>query len=136
MNSIVLQGEITQDPQLRYTSDNQTPIAECVFSFDGTNPNKPSTNSVKLVVWGDRAQEFVGEVRTGMGAIVQGSMRMNTFDRPEGFKEKRASINVSKWFLQEVSSSPEVPDELGERPTSSNQAEKLEPEMDYDEIPF
>ena len=35
MNNCMLMAEIVQPPQLRYTSDNQTPVAEFVVQFPG-----------------------------------------------------------------------------------------------------
>ncbi|NEP47384.1 MAG: single-stranded DNA-binding protein, partial [Moorea sp. SIO3C2] len=35
MNSCILMAQIIQDPELRYTSDNQTPLTQMLVQFSG-----------------------------------------------------------------------------------------------------
>jgi single-strand DNA-binding protein len=95
MNSCILMVEITQEPQLRYLSDNQTPIAELEVQFPGARPEDPM-NKMKAVGFGNLAQEIQSRYHVGDRVVIEGSLRMNTVERPEGFKEKRAELNVQR----------------------------------------
>ena len=97
MNSCILMAEIIQDPELRYTSDNQTPLAQMLVQFPGTKADDPPT-TLKVVGWGNFASEIKENYRVGDRVIIEGRLGMNTIDRPEGFKEKRAELTASRIY--------------------------------------
>lgn len=97
MNSIILLAEIIQEPQLRYTSDSQTPIAELRIEFAGQRPEDPATQ-LKAVGWGNMAQEIQANYHQGDRVILEGRLGMNTVERPEGFKEKQAELTIQKIY--------------------------------------
>jgi single-stranded DNA-binding protein len=109
MNSCILMAEIIQDPQLRYTSDTQTPIAEMLVQFSGLRADDPPA-TLKVVGWGNLAQEIQERYHQGDRVVIEGRLNMNTIDRPEGFKEKRAELTVQRIHsLDGSSSSAAVP---------------------------
>lgn len=98
MNSCILMAEIVQAPQLRYTSDNQSQIAEMLVQFPGSRPEDPPS-TLKVVGWGNLAQEIHGNYHQGDRVIIEGRLSMITFERkPEGFKEKRAELTAQKIY--------------------------------------
>lgn len=88
-------AEIIQEPQLRYTADNQTPIAEMRVQFSGLRPDEPPA-TLKVVGWGNLAQELQANYHQGDRVIIEGRLNMNTLDRPEGFKEKLAEMTIQR----------------------------------------
>jgi len=98
MNSCILMAEITQDPQLRYTSDNQTAVAEMVVQFAGLRDDEPMA-TMKVVGWGNLAQEIQERYHQGDRVIIEGRIGMNTVERQEGFKEKRAEMTAQRIHL-------------------------------------
>ena len=106
MNNCILMAEIVEAPQLRYTADNQTPIAEFVVKFPGLREGD-SSGQIKVVGWGNLAQQI--QERYGMGdrVLLEGRLSMNTLERPEGFKEKRAEMTAQRISpLSELQSTP------------------------------
>jgi single-strand DNA-binding protein len=95
MNSCILMAEITEDPQLRYTSDNQTAVAEMVVQFPGLRDDEPMA-TMKVVGWGNLAQEIQEKYHQGDQVIIEGRIGMNLVERPEGFKEKRAEMTAQR----------------------------------------
>lgn len=93
MNSCVLMAQIIQDPELRYTSDNQTPIAQMLVQFPSMRSDDPPA-TLKVVGWGNLAQEIKENYRVGDRVVLEGRLSMNTIERPEGFKEKRAELTT------------------------------------------
>lgn len=89
-------AQIVQDPQLRYTPD-ETAVTEMLVQFAATKAEDPP-HTLKVVGWGNLATEIAQGYHQGDRVILQGSLRMNTFDRPEGFKEKRAELVVSRIY--------------------------------------
>jgi single-strand DNA-binding protein len=95
MNNCILMAEIIQEPQLRYTPDNQTPIAEMRVKFAGLRPEEPPA-TLKVVGWGNMAQEIQANYHEGDRVILEGRLTINSIDRPEGFKEKMAEMTVQR----------------------------------------
>ena len=95
MNHCVLEVEVLAAPTLRYTQDNQTPIAEMEVRFDGLRPDDPA-GQIKVVGWGNLAQDLQSRVRPGQRLVIEGRLRMNTVPRPDGIKEKRAEFTLSR----------------------------------------
>ena len=97
MNSCVLIAKIIRSPELRYTQENQTPIAQMLVEFDGPKPDDPPA-TLKVVGWGKMASEIQEQYQEGDRVVIVGRLSMNTVDRPEGFKEKRAELTVSQIY--------------------------------------
>ncbi|MEM9447857.1 MAG: single-stranded DNA-binding protein [Cyanobacteria bacterium P01_E01_bin.6] len=156
MNQCVLMAEIVQAPQLRYTSDTQTPIAEMVVQFDPVRDTDP-VESIKVVGWGNLAQEIQEGCHEGDRILIEGRLGMNSFDRPEGFKEKRAELTAQRIHimgegagksLSGLSASGTDKSTPSKTPTSAPapaanpssakppQASTPPAETNYDEIPF
>lgn len=82
-------------PQVRYTQDNQTPVAEMAVRFDGLRVEDPA-GQIKVVGWGSLAQDLQNRVEPGQRLLLEGRLRMNTVTRPDGVKEKRAEFTLSR----------------------------------------
>ncbi len=97
MNSCILMAKVVRNPELRYTQDNQTPIAQMLVEFEGLRSEDAPT-TLKVVGWGNLASEIQETYSEGDRLIIEGRLSMNTFDRPEGFKEKRAELVASRIY--------------------------------------
>ena len=82
-------------PQVRYTQDNQTPVAEMAVQIEGLRPDDPP-GQLKVVGWGSLAQDLQNRVQVGQHLVLEGRLRMNTVTRPDGVKEKRAEFTLSR----------------------------------------
>ena len=96
MNHCLLEVEVIEAPTTRYTQNNQTPIAEMKVQFDGLRADDlPGT--LKVVGWGNLAQDLQNRVQVGHRLLVEGRLRMNTVSRQDGTKEKSAEFTLSKF---------------------------------------
>jgi len=95
VNHCLLEVEVLEAPQVRYTQDNQTPVAEMAVQFDGLRPDDPA-GQLKVVGWGSLAQDLQNRVQVGQRLMVEGRLRMNTVSRQDGTKEKRAEFTLSR----------------------------------------
>ena len=94
MNSCVLMAKVISNPELRYTSDTQTEVAQMLVEFEGRRKEDP-VSTVKVVGWGNLAAQMKESYHEGDRLIIEGRLAMNTFERKEGFKEKRAELVAS-----------------------------------------
>jgi single-stranded DNA-binding protein len=148
----MLMAEIVTAPQLRYTQDNQTAIAEMTIAFAGLRPDDP-TQQLKVIGWGNLAQEIQDQYQVGDRVLIEGRLTMSSVDRPEGFKGKQAEVTAQRVYrLSDLSNmamaAPATISAVGAvpaaapAPTYSTAAAPTaptptaEPEVDYDDIPF
>ncbi|MEM9904950.1 MAG: single-stranded DNA-binding protein [Cyanobacteria bacterium P01_D01_bin.44] len=154
MNHCILMAEVVQAPQLRYTSDNQTPVTEFVIQIPGLRSEDASAQ-LKAVGWGNLAQDIQSTYKPGDRIVVEGRLNIKTIERPEGFKEKQAEMTVQRIHsLSElqtatlaaaaVTATATPATEPGATPATAAPAPQAPPaaapqptaEPDYDDIPF
>lgn len=95
MNSCVLMAQIVSQPELRYTQDGNTALTQVWIEFPGLRPDDVA-GRIRAVGYGNLATELQQKYHEGDRVILTGRLSMNTIDRPEGFKEKRAELIVSQ----------------------------------------
>ena len=95
MNHCLIQSVIKSIPQMRYTKENQTPIAEMLVSFKGLREEDP-LSELKVLGWGAVAQEMMDNLKEGQNIVVEGRLRMNSITRKDGTKEKQAELTASR----------------------------------------
>ncbi|MGB3308335.1 MAG: single-stranded DNA-binding protein [Nodosilinea sp.] len=146
MNNCLLMAEIVQSPQLRYTSDNQTPVAEFVVQFPGLKEGDPSSQ-MKVVGWGNLAQDIQSQYQAGQRVLLEGRLSMNVLDNPQGYKEKQAEMTVQRVYsVGDLGTMPMAPPAVvatpaaPPSPAASRPAKApsgpAEPAPSYDDIPF
>ena len=141
MNHCLIQGVINSAPQMRYTKDNQTPIAEMILNFKGLRTEDPA-RELKVLGWGNIAQEMIDELKEGQSIVLEGRLRMNSITRQDGTKEKQPELTASKihqlTFVEKNNSDikePNPSNKKKENPQNDNwNSSPLVPEVD--EIPF
>ena len=141
MNHCLIQAAINSAPQMRYTKENQIPIAEMIVNFKGLRSEDP-TRELKIVGWGKIAQEMIDELKEGQNIIIEGRLRMNSVTRKDGTKEKQPELTASK--IHQIAPVDIIKSDQRENNGSSEKKENnkksswdsspLVPEVD--EIPF
>ena len=141
MNHCLIQAVINSAPQMRYTKENQTPIAEMIVNFKGFRSEDP-TRELKILGWGNIAQEMIDELKEGQNIVIEGRLRMNSVTRKDGTKEKQPELTASK--IHQIAPVDVIKSNKKENNESFDKKEKtknsswdsspLVPEVD--EIPF
>ncbi len=141
MNHCLIQATIKTTPQMRYTKENQTPIAEMIVNFEGLRVEDP-IRELKVLGWGNIAQEMIDELTEGQNIVLEGRLRMNSVTRKDGTKEKQPELTATK--IHHITKSEQIKSNDKENNPSSSKEEKpkssnwnsspLVPEVD--EIPF
>ena len=141
MNHCLIQAVINSTPQMRYTKENQTPIAEMTVNFKGLRKEDP-VRELKVMGWGNIAQEMIDELKEGQNIVIEGRLRMNTVNRKDGTKEKQPELTASKIHnitqvdkLKPDNRDSISPEDKKEAPKNTSwDSSPLVPEVD--EIPF
>jgi single-stranded DNA-binding protein len=99
MNNFVLMAEIFGNPQKRYAQDG-TEIAEMLVYVPGAKDDIPP-HPLKVTAWKELARTVCESYKEGDRVVLEGRLAMNTIERTEGFKEKRAELTIQKIHLIE-----------------------------------
>ena len=141
MNHCLIQAVINSAPQMRYTKENQTPIAEMVVNFKGLRSEDP-IRELKVLGWGNIAQEMIEGLKEGQNIVLEGRLRMNSVTRKDGTKEKQPELTASKIHhitpVVQIESDEQETNKPNDKREASNNSNwdtsPLVPEVD--EIPF
>nr|YP_009531096.1 hypothetical protein PMNZ_870 [Paulinella micropora]AXY63785.1 hypothetical protein PMNZ_870 [Paulinella micropora] len=93
MNHCLLEALILEIPQIN-NQDNLA-MVETMVEIKGLKPNDPATR-LKVVGWGNIAHELQSKLQIGQRCLLEGRLQMNMIIRPDGLKEKKAEMIVSK----------------------------------------
>ncbi len=91
----MLEVLVKKAPTVRFTQDNQTPLAEIEVEFDSLRADDPPCQ-IKVVGWGKLAEELKNTVQVNSKLVIEGRLRMSTVPRQDGTKEKQAEFTLSR----------------------------------------
>jgi single-strand DNA-binding protein len=94
LNSVVIIGRLTKDPQLRYTPAG---VAVCSFSLAVDRPfanqqGERDTDFIDVVVWRRDAETVAQHLTKGRLAAVQGRLQIRSYETQDGQRRKTAEV--------------------------------------------
>ncbi len=96
MNHCLLEALVQEAPQLRYTQEEQTPVADMLVSFDPLRPDDPRP-TLKVTAWRDTATTLEQRVQPGQQVLLEGRLMMRSVPRPDGAgMQKHAELILSR----------------------------------------
>ncbi len=91
MNSVVLIGRLTRDPELRYTPD-QNAIASFTLAVDRPFSKEKTADFIRIVVFGKQAENCERFLSKGRQAAVSGRIQTGSYKDKNG--ETRYTTDV------------------------------------------
>lgn len=103
LNKVMLIGNLTRDPELRYTPKG-TAVADIALAINRVWNNdqgqkQEETTFVDVTLWGRQAELAQQYLSKGRGAYIEGRLQMDTWDDKETGK-KRSKLKVIGETLQ------------------------------------
>ncbi len=94
LNTVVLIGRLTRDPELRYTPQGS---AVCNFSLAVDRPftnqaGERETDFVDIVAWRQLGEQVAQHLRKGRLAAVQGRLQIRSFEGKDGQRRRVAEV--------------------------------------------
>jgi len=86
LNRVALVGRLTRDPEIRYTADNQTPIAKFTIAVDRTfkREGQPTADFIPIIVFGKSADNCGKFIKKGRLVAVSGRLQTRSWDDQDG----------------------------------------------------
>lgn len=95
-NKVLLMGNLTRDPELRYTSGG-SPV--CNFSMainryynDKQGERKEETTFMRITVWGKQGEHCAQYLAKGRSVFVEGRLQSRSWETEDG--QKRSAVDV------------------------------------------
>jgi len=97
VNKVILIGNLTKDPELRYTPQGQAVARFRVavnrkYKDRGTGELKELTDFIPIVVWREQAENATKYLSKGRLVYVEGRLRLSTWNTPEGQQRSRLEV--------------------------------------------
>lgn len=102
-NSVVLMGNLTRDPELRYTPGGQ-PVANFGMAMnrkwkDKNEQLQEERTFVNLTAWGKSAETIAKYLKKGAPLLVDGRLRWHEWQTPAGEKRSKLEVTVEGFQL-------------------------------------
>lgn len=96
LNSVILIGNLTRDPELRYTQNGtakvQFAIALNRYWKDREGNRQEETTFVNIVAWGAQAENCANYLKKGRSVAVEGRLSIRSYTTEEGEQRKITEV--------------------------------------------
>jgi single-strand DNA-binding protein len=98
MNKVILLGRLTKEPELKYTSANNTPV--CTFTLAVNRRfDKDNVDYIQIVAW-NKTAEFCGKYfQKGRQVAVVGRIQTRTWDDNEGKRRYNTDVVAEECYF-------------------------------------
>jgi single-strand DNA-binding protein len=138
LNKVILIGNLTRDPELRFTPSG-SPVAGFGLAVNRTYTNKQgerveNTDFFNIVVWAKLAELCAEYIRKGSPVAIEGRLQSRSWETEEG--QKRSVVEVVAENVQFLGRPQGQSERATGAPVSAGQDNPVE-EIDLgDDIPF
>lgn len=98
MNKVIIIGNLGQDPELRYTANQEAVATLSIASnevwHDANGEKKEHTEWHRAVVWGKAAENASKYLAKGRQVCIEGKLRTRSYDDKDGVKKYTTEIKV------------------------------------------
>ncbi len=143
MNKVVLMGRLTKDPDLRYTSGNNTPVASFSIAVNRratAKEGQPQADFINIVAWNKTAEFCQKYFTKGMQVAIVGRLQTRTWDDNEGKRHYVTEVVADETYFADSKRGGEggtggpAPRTYSDSPAASGDG--FYPMDEDDELPF
>ena len=141
-NRVVLAGNLTRDPELRFTS-NGIPVCEFGIAVNRVRSKSEEVDFFDITAWRELGETIANYKRKGDPILVEGRLQYRTWEAQDGSKRSKVDVvadNVQ--FLGRSGDGSEVgPPPAGDQRARRNARAAAQDDVelneeDFDDIPF
>lgn len=90
-NKVVLVGNVTRDPELRYTG-NGTPVTTLGVAMNRVVNDTERTTYVDVDVWAKQAENVCEYITKGRQVLIDGRLEYDTWEDDDGNKRSKLKV--------------------------------------------
>lgn len=84
MNSVILTGRLTRDPEVRYISESQMAVATFTIAIDRVGGKEKKTDFPRITVFGKQAENCERFLTKGRLVGIQGRLQTGSYTNKDG----------------------------------------------------
>src|SRR5690554_1235005 len=110
MNSVILIGRLTRDPELKYLANTGTPVATFSLAVDKqlskekrqelAEKGEPTADFINIVVWGKQAENCANYLAKGRLVAIQGRVQSRSWETENGRRYATEVVANQVQFLE------------------------------------
>jgi single-strand DNA-binding protein len=110
MNSVILIGRLTRDPELKYLANTGTPVTTFSLAVDKqlskekrqelTEKGEPTADFINIVVWGKQAENCANYLVKGRLVAIQGRIQSRSWETENGRRYATEVVANQVQFLE------------------------------------
>ena len=152
-NTVTLVGNVTRDPELRFTNTGQATATfglavNRVWNDRQTNERREVTSFFDIVCWREMAENVSESLQKGARVVVTGRLEQRSWETPEGDRRSKVEVVADevgpslRWATAEIRKNDRRgPADGGPRPSNgaprpAAAPAEAGPTYDYGEEPF
>jgi single-strand DNA-binding protein len=127
MNKVILLGRLTKEPELRFTSTNNTAVCSFTLAVERRvkQGEEKQADFIPIVAW-SKLGEFCGKYfQKGRQVAVVGRLQVRTWDDNEGKKRYVTEVVADEAYFAD-----------SKKESAEQKSDAFEPVDDGDELPF
>jgi single-strand DNA-binding protein len=106
LNSIILVGRLTRDPEIKYIGEKGIPVASFTLAVDRKIKKEikcQKTDFIKIEAWREAADICANKFKKGSLASVTGELRIDEYEHKDGNKKYMTKVTTYNVNLLEHS---------------------------------
>lgn len=137
-NRVVLIGNLTREPELRYTPNN-TAVTDIGLAVnrnyqDGSGEWQEETTFVDVTVWGRQAENASQYLDKGNRLFLEGRLTFDQWENDAGENRSKLSVTAERLSFIDSAGEGESPDAQGDSPDEI--LDDVDVDETEDDIPF
>lgn len=137
-NRVVLIGNLTREPELRYTPNN-TAVTDIGLAVnrnyqDGSGEWQEETTFVDVTVWGRQAENASQYLDKGNRLFMEGRLTFDQWENDAGENRSKLSVTAERLSFIDSAGEGEAPDSQGDSPDEI--LDDVDVDETEDDIPF
>lgn len=138
MNKVILMGRLTKDPELRYTSGNNTAVCSFTLAVNKRfqkQGEEKKADFINCQAWEKNAEFISKYFQKGSQVAVVGRIQTRTWDDNEGKKHYVTEVVVDESYFTESKKGESVPHKAASG-SDADQSDGFYPIDEDDDLPF
>jgi len=102
-NRTIIVGNLTRDPELRYTAGNK---AVCNFTIASNRKykGKEEATFLDIIAWGKTAETIAEYMKKGSKILLEGSLIQDSWETKKGEKRTKIKLNLNSFSFMDTGS--------------------------------
>ena len=140
-NRVVLAGNLTRDPELRFTSSG-IPVCEFGLAVNRVRSKSEEVDFFDITAWRELGETIANYKKKGDPILVEGKLQYRTWEAQDGSKRSKVDVvadNVQFLGRSDGGGEASVPSGGGQRARANQRGSRDDVELneeDFDDIPF